>query len=69
VADNDAGLDLLLQLVRRDFGPTCLWNVRTDLPNGQFAQLAARKLRKYGGMAGWRVAQSLDAMVAAARGM
>ncbi len=62
---NDAVLSDLLDEALNSFGATCFWNVPTSGLPQDFAAVAVRKLRKHGGMAGWRLAQRIDAAIAA----
>jgi len=62
---DDAALSALLDEALIRFGATCFWNVPTSGPPLDFAAVAVRRLRKYGGMAGWRLAQRISAVTAA----
>jgi hypothetical protein len=62
---NDDALLALLDEALSGFGATCFWNVPTSGLPLDFAAVAVRKLRKHGGMAGWRLAQRIDAAIAA----
>ncbi len=54
-----ARLRRLLAAAQQDFGAQCFWNIPADMPSPALARLAIERLRKHGGMAGWRRAEEI----------
>ena len=62
---DDIALSSLVKEALNQFGLICFWNVPTNSSTRDFAPLAVRQLRKYGGMAGWHLAVRIEAALAA----
>ena len=52
-------LHALIELAINQFGPTCFGNVRLTGNDGSDLPLIIDRLRKYGGMNGWRLASEI----------
>lgn len=61
LAASSGRLALLNKEAIEQFRSTCFWNVPPDMPTLEFAELAIDRLRKHGGMAGWRLATRIIA--------
>ncbi len=57
-----AEIAALLDEAFRRFRAKCFWNVRQDQPLSSLVPLVAKRLRKYGGMEGLRLAARLEAL-------
>ncbi len=60
-----AQLQRLVVAAQQDFGAQCFWNIPAQIPTLALVRLTIERLRKHGGMAGWRRAQVLSAALQA----